>query len=200
MLEGLATKTLNIGVVIAVGLVFLVILVAIVLFIRQRRKWDVMIIYLNKDNTTGGFDKGCFDVDKKTNNKLFYVKRANVGLCPDNVPIKLIGNKRVVFLARYGLKNFRFINWNMKDLDLKAQCTEEDVNWALQAYEKQKHVFQSKGLAEYLPYIALVIVAVVILIMIIYVLNKLDVMKDVAAHLDNAAQVLSENNKGTVIK
>jgi len=165
----------------------------------KRKRWDYDVVWLNKDRVTGGYDKGGIFVDNKTKVKMFFLKQAKVGMNPDQVPWRLIGKTRVVFLIRYGVKNFRFIDTSGLGKGIKAEVGEEDVNWAVVDYERQKSVFGSDRLLQFLPIISLAVVGVIILIMIIMVLKKFDVLQDVAATLKDTAIILRDARSGTTV-
>jgi hypothetical protein len=76
---------------------------------------------------------------------------------------------------------------------------EEDVNWGVNAYERQKKIFGSNALLQYLPFIALGFVSIVILIMFIYFFKQFSVLKDVALAFESAARTLAQANGGTVV-
>lgn len=131
------------------------------------------------------YDNAGIFIDNKTNNKRFFLKKANVGLNPDNVPAIDDGKNKVVFLQRIGLKNFRYIKINFKEDRPVLEVTEEDVNWGVNSYERQKK-FNNAWLEKYLPFIALAIVSVVIMVVFIYFFKDFDKL-----------QIMSENLKYT---
>lgn len=166
----------------------------------MRKRYNVQVEWFDADNITGGNDSGGIFVDKKTGRKMFFLRTANVGLNPNNVPWRLIDNVRKVYLLRYGLKNFRFINMNIGEgQTFEAEVTEEDVNWAVVDYERQNRIFSKDKLMELIPYIALTFVGIVILIMVIFVVNKFEVLKDIATVLKETATIIANANAGTQI-
>ena len=144
-------------------------------------------------------DQAGIFVDKKTNNKRFFLKKNNVGLDPDNVPYIQQGRKRVVYLLKTGLKNFSFIKPVIKDDVFSVDVGEEDVNWAINAYERQKTSFAKNLLLQYLPFIALAFVSIIILILFIYFFKQFGVLKDVAVALADASRAFAQSQGGTVI-
>lgn len=173
--------------------------IGIVWLYLKRRRYDYKVIYYNSDGVTGGTDQGGIFVDRKTKSKMFWLKNANVGLNPDKVPWRLINGKKVVELVRYGVKNFRFVDNSGIADGLEAEVGEEDVNWAILDYEKQKTIFGHSLLREMLPYIAIAFTGMVILIMVFIVMNKLDVFNEAADKLVQAAQILRDINTGTTV-
>jgi hypothetical protein len=173
--------------------------VGIVWIYLKRKKYDYSVIYYNTDGVTGGTDKGGIFVDSKTKAKKFWLKNANAGLNCDRVPWRLINNKRVVELVRYGVKNFRFVDNSGIADGIEADISEEDVNWGLLDYEKQKQIFGHSLLKELLPYIIIAFTAMVILIMVFIVMNKLEVFNQAADKLVQAASILRDINTGTTV-
>lgn len=147
------------------------------------------------------FDDAGIFVDRKTNNKRFFMKKANVGLEPDNIPyLAGAGGKKYVFLTRHGLKNFRFIKPNVDNNGLVTlKVGEEDVNWAINSYEKQKKIFQQNTLLAYLPFIALAFVSLVILVLFIYLFRNFGALTDAATALRDAAVALQQAQTGTLV-
>jgi len=138
-------------------------------------------------------------VDKKTQNKRFFLRKNNVGLEPDNVPYIPAGGRKVVYLLCTGLKNFRFIKINVGNPNITLDVGEEDVNWAINAYERQKKIFNRDLFMQYLPFAILAFVCVIILIIFIYFFKNFDVLKDVAVALKEAAKEMARAKAGTVI-
>lgn len=164
---------------------------------RWKRYNQFNVIWFDQDGISGGSDKAGIFVDTKTKNKRFFLQKANVGLDPDNVPWKmmpsgLFGAKRTVYLLRTGLKNFQFLFIDVKpNPGVSISVGEEDVNWAINAYERQKKVFAESLLIQLLPYFALAFVSIIILILFFQLFKNFDVLKDVALALKEAAQAVS---------
>lgn len=148
---------------------------------------------------TETIDKAGIFVDLKTKNKRFFMKKANVGLNPDNVPYIQSGKHKIVYILRTGLKNFQFIKPDIKHETFSIEVGEEDVNWAVNAYERQKKAFGSSMLMQILPFIALAFTSIIILIIFMQLFKKLDVLKDIAVALKDAATVISQAQTGTVV-
>lgn len=201
--SSMAGFALNIIVIIITVLVAGTIVTAAVwAFIRYRRYSQYVIRIVTID----GFgqpkiklDGGGVFVDPRTKNKRLFLKNANVGLDPDNIPSIPEGRSQVVYLLQSGLKNFTYIRFNVTGNRLIPQVGEEDVNWAVNAYERQKRVFGQSLLLQYMPFIALVFVSVIILILFIYLFKNMSVFKDVAEAMTTAARTIAQNNGGTVI-
>lgn len=138
-------------------------------------------------------------VDPKTKNKRLFLKKANVGLDPDSVPYIQSGKKKVIYLRRDGLKNFRYIRPVITSSDINLSVGEEDVNWAANSYERLKQRFAQNTLLQYLPFIALGFVSVIILVMIIYIVKNFSVLGDVANNLVIVSDNLVKARSGTQI-
>jgi len=185
--ESLGNTALNIVLIIS-GVVMLILVgVAVGYFVRRKMRFNQFVcIIWEKDglgNVAQRTDKAGIFVDSATQNKRFFIKNANVGLEPDNIPYVQMGKTKYVYLVRTGLKNFRYIRPRISDDVIHFEVGEEDVNWSINAYERQKVTFSSKKLLQYLPFISLAIVSFVILIIMIYFFKEFNVFRDVAANL-----------------
>lgn len=151
-------------------------------------------------NKSISYDTAGIFVDSKTKNKRFFMRKNNVGLDPDNVPY-LFGQsgKKIVFLVQDGLKNFRFVKLNFEGHKAEVSVGEEDVNWAINAYEKQKKLFQNTLLAQLLPLLIIIIPSLVILIIFIYFFKDFAVLRDIAITLKEAAVAVAQAKAGTLV-
>lgn len=139
-------------------------------------------------------------VDSKTNNKRFYMRKNNVGLSPDNVPyIPNAGGGKTVYLLQTGLKNFHYIRMSVKTEGISLSVGEEDVNWAINAYDKQKKMFQNPLLMQLLPYIGIAFTSICILVIFIYFFREFSVLRDMAVALRDAAVAFAQAKAGTTI-
>jgi len=195
---------LNIGIMIgAVILVLSVLVVVTFLVIRQLKYGKFKVVVWETDaygNTRESYDRAGIFVDAKTRNKRFFMLKAKVGLDPDNVPY-VLGQKgrAVVYLLRTGLKNFRFIKPRIVDGAYSFTVGEEDVNWAVNAYERAKKTFNQSKLLQYMPFIIIGFVTVIILVIFIYFFRNFDVLRDVAVELNEAARQVAQARAGTLI-
>lgn len=146
-------------------------------------------------NLVEGYDTAGIFVDRKTMNKRLFLKKNNVGLNPDNIPYIVSGRKKIIYLLKTGLKNFHYIKPIVHNPNITLTVGEEDVNWAANAYERQKRLFQQNWLDKYLPFMMLAFVSIIILVMFIYFFKDFTVLKDVAVALKEASQI----QHGTVI-
>jgi len=193
------STALNIGIMLLGGLLFCGIVGgALWLYLKKKRYSEYKCVVWERDgfgqlNET--YDKAGIFVDNKTKNKRFFLKKANVGLNADNVPY-IPSKRKIVYLLRTGLKNFQFIKPNISNPSINLDVGEEDVNWAINAYDRQKKLFNQNILMQYLPFIALAFTSIIILIIFIYFFKDFSVLKDVALALKEASQA----QQGTVIK
>ena len=173
-------------------------------YLRHRKYNAFKVVLFEKD----GFgqwqykvDRAGIFLDRKTNNKRFFLQKGQVGLEPDTIPyLTDARGKRVVFLLRLGLKNFRFLRVNFIEPKPLFEVGEEDVNWAINSYEKAKTRFSQTLLMQILPYAMLAIVSMVIMVIFIYLFKKLDVIADMAVTLKEAAQILVQAKSGAIIQ
>lgn len=199
---GIAWGALQFGLVLVIGLLTIGVVILAYLGINRWRIYnEFLCIVLGRDglgNHIIKYDKAGIFVDKKTNNKRFFMKRNNVGLSPDNVPAINDGKKKIVFLLQHGLKNFSFVKVNLEH-SINFEVTEEDVNWAINAYERQKKLFSTSTLMQMLPFIALAFTSIIILIIFIYFFREFGVLKEVAVALQESARIIATASGGTTV-
>ena len=172
------------------------------LFLKWKKYQQYKCIIWERDglgNIRQYSDNAGIFVDKKTNNKRFFLQRSNVGLEPDNVPYVIMDNKKLVYLIRRGLKNFQYIKPVISAEGFEFKVTEEDVNWAINAYERQKKIFQENKFMQYLPFILLAFVSIIILIVFIYFFKEFGVLREVAVALRQTAEALVQYKSGVVL-
>ena len=199
--EGAAGTALNIGIIIFIVFVVGGLVVAATFSLMKLRRYkQFKCIIFEKDGfgqITESYDEAGIFVDKKTNNKRLYLKRNNVGLSPDNIPFIDKGKTKIVYLFKTGLKNFRYIQINIENPGVLFTVGEEDVNWAINAYERQKKLFQNSLFMQLLPFILVAFVTIIILIIFIYFFKDFAVLKDMANSLKETAMILK--GSGTTI-
>lgn len=201
---GILTGFLGFGTLIIVLLILITIIsLSVWAYLRWKKYQQYKTIIWERDafgNIRQYEDNAGVFVDKKTNNKRLFLQKTNVGLEPDNIPYVVLANgKKQIYLIRRGLKNFQYIKPIINEKDFVFSVTEEDVNWSINAYERQKKIFQSSSLLQYLPFILLAFVSIIILIMFIYFFKDFGVLKEVALALQNTAEALRTANTGGVV-
>lgn len=199
----LANIAVNIATMVVSALVLGAMALGAFFFIRKWKRYSQYKCVVWEHDGTGQlketYDKAGVFVDNKTKNKRLYLQKANVGLNPDNIPYLSTGNNKVIYFLRTGLKNFHFIKPNIKYPNITLTVGEEDVNWAINAYERSKKNFMSNILLQYMPFIVLGFVSLIILIVFIYLFNKLDVLRDTAIAFQHAADALANAQTGTKV-
>lgn len=195
---------LRVALIIIAVILFLVI--AVIGFIRYKnwKRYDIICFIIER--ASGGIpiisqDTGGVYVDGKTNNKRFYLRKNDVGLDPDNIPFVLNSKgQKVVYLLRFGLKNFKYINISLpSDNTYVMQVGEEDVNWAVNAYEKYKKVFGQSLLDKLLPYIGIAIFGMIALGIVFVLVQKFEVLQQLAVTLKDIAIINAQASSGTTV-
>jgi hypothetical protein len=203
--SGLAGGLIDVAFILMIVLLSVAILIGIYFLIKNFTRYKQFKVVIWEVLDSGGirvsYDNAGIFVMKKTGNKLLYLKRSNVGLNPDliNYIIDSKG-KKVIYLLRYGFKNFVFINPvadNLGKLDFKVG--EEDVNWAVNSYEANKKRFSQSLLVQLLPFMVLALVCIIILILMVSLFKQFSVFAQVAEAIREAAASLSAVKSGAVI-
>lgn len=170
----------------------------------NRRKWKQFRVVIYFKDGFGQwrrkYDQGAVFEDKKTKNRLFFLRKNHVGLTANNVPyIQDEANDKIVYLLQTGQKNFKFIHIDISDQYFKFTFGEEDLNWGLNAYEKQKKLGQQSLLMQLLPFLVMAFFGIMILAMVIYVLKDFKVLQVASENLVEAAKVLSAGKANATI-
>jgi hypothetical protein len=195
---------LTVGVMILVGIMAIVLCIGIIWLMMRWRKYNqfrcVIYEYDGLNHLNEFTDKAGIFVDKKTNNKRLFLKKSNVGLNADNIPyIRGAGNQKTIYMYKDGLKNFHFLKYDIKSDKFEIDVGEEDVNWAVNAYERQKKMFSNSLLMQLMPYLALAVVSITILIIFIYFFKDFAVLRDMALALKEAAVAIAQAKSGTTV-
>lgn len=196
-------------------------------------KYSVFVIDLT---ATGGFrflsDRGGVFVDRKTKNKLFFLKYEKSSLSPDHIPFVLYNKTKTVFVLKRGTKSFSYTSPNIiekfvvkkvpvldksgkptfdasgeqvfeekriKDDILNFNVGDEDVNWALNTFDRNKTLFSQTTLMQLLPFITLAFIGVIIAVIFIYFFKEMHVLAEMAASFKEAAVELAKGQAGTVV-
>jgi hypothetical protein len=129
---------------------------------------------------------------------LSFLKKHKIGLDANNVPF-LPGKVKTVFLLQVGLKNFQYIHLNIDATGVKTTIGEEDLNWAINSYERSKKLFNQSKLMELLPYAALAFTGIIILLIFYYFFKEFHTLADVATAMKEAAQAMAAAKTGTAV-
>ena len=198
-----------------------------------RYRYKVFVTELNPDGSFKSMmtDRGGVFVERKTKNKLFFLKKLKSSLSPDHIPFVLVNNKNAVFVTKRGSKSYsytipkikqtvltklvpvlnagkpvfdengkqKFKTVEYKENLLDLHVGDEDVNWALNTYERNKKVFAQNTLMQFMPFIALGFTAIIIAVIFIYFFKELSVLKEFGAQMHAAAAELAAAKQGTVV-
>lgn len=199
-----AGMALNITImVISIMIIGGVCIFALYMYLNWKRYQQYVCIIFEKDGfgqITETSDKAGVFVDKKTKNKRLYLKKNKVGLDPDTIPfVPSVKGRKVIYLLKTGLKNFHYIKMNISPPRMTLSVGEEDVNWALNSYERGKKMFSQGMLLQFMPYIAVAFVSIIILVIFIYFFKNFDTLVKVAEGLQAAAEAYARAQTGTTV-
>lgn len=191
-----AQTSLNIGLIVIVGLFVVGVMGVLVYLWYRNRKWKQFEARIWQQDAFGQIvektdDAGIF-VDRITKAKRFFMRRSKSSLSADEVPIVMLGAKKVVYIRQNGMKNFEYVKPSaLNDQPPLKIVSEQDVNWAVLDYERQKNTFEKNKWLQYLPMIAIIVVAVIIMIIFIYFFKQLDILREFGHSLVEAARILN---------
>jgi len=197
----------NIVVFIVIGLILLVIAGFALYWImkyKRYKQFKVVVWSIDKEKIdsyiTEGYDQAGIFVDRKTKNKRFFLLKGNVGLDPDEVPYIIDEKgKKVVYVLRTGLKNYHYIKPAVAYPNITLTVGEEDVNWAVNSYERAKKMFSQSTLLQWMPFIILGFVCIIILVIFVYFFKNFEVLRDVALAFKDAASEYAKSQMNTTI-
>lgn len=174
----------------------------VMFYLRWRKFNEYICIIWHKDafgQLVQTIDKAGIFVDKATQNKRLFLQKGKVGLNPDIMPYIPSRKKKFIYLKKDGLKNYRFIKPVIED-KVKLEVGEEDVNWALNDYEKVKRTFEKRNrLKEVAPYAMFGLVVVAFLAIAIFILRRFDVLAEVSSNLSDAANAIAQAQQNTTV-
>lgn len=201
--ESVSTQALNIFLMIAAVVTSGGLITGIIFFGRHLLRYrQYKCIIWERDGfgqLKQTYDMAGIFVDRKTKNKRLFLKKNKVGLNPDSIPYLQSNKSKTIYLYKTGLKNFHYIKVNFNDPKQTLTVGEEDVNWSINAYERQKKLFQSSLLLQLMPFIALAFVSIMILIIFIYFFKEFSSLKDFALIMREVADKLAQIKSGTTI-
>lgn len=205
-LTWLGSGALNVGYIIIVAVIILGVGFAIYKAVRNYfrfQQFKCVIWTLDGfGNVTQEYDDAGIFVDDYTNNKRLWLKAAGVGLKIEQIPtITSATGKKLIYMLRWGEKDYSFIRPRINQEGLKMEVTEEDVNWSIYEYQKQKNLFGKKTLWDYLPYIMLALATMGIIILFMQLFNQIPKIDEMVKSLKEVAELLVEAKKasGTIV-
>jgi len=196
---------------------FIGILVCVIVFLftrfivlRSKYKQYVALIFKRKKDKNDkeylvfvGIDKGAIFKDKKLKKWSLHLKDTNIDLGEDEgadgkrdenreLDIPSIPSERggeVIFIEKLGPRKFAIGNPIDWDGQVKVSVSEADIAEALRVYDVNARYF-GKDNSQLWAFIIYMVFGVLVLIMVIYTLQKFDVLADVAQKLSDAATKL----------
>jgi len=183
----------------------------IIWYVFKIKRYNISTVTIETDPETGTIrgvvlGRGGTFVDSKTKNKRFFLKGTNVGLDPDKTPELPVFNagsmkpNKVVLMVKSGQKSYRYLRpYITQDKQFDFSVGEEDVNWGINAYQKQKTLYGVSFWDKLLPYIPLIIVGVIQLVAVIYFFKQLPQMKEILLVMKDLVVELGKAKMGTVV-
>jgi hypothetical protein len=204
-LGGLVGGLINIGYILMFVIFISAVMVGVFFLVKFLLKYSQYKVFIWDVSDNGSvrlsYDKAGIFLNKKTGHKLLYLKKSNVGLNPDIFTYLFDDRgKKIIYLLRYGYKNFVFIN-PVADTkgNLNFKVGEEDVNWAINSYESNKKRFSNSLLVQLLPFMVLALVCIIILILMISLFKQFSVFSEVATAIREASSNLASMKTGGII-
>lgn len=153
-------------------------------------------------NVITEFDRGGVFTEGRTNHKRFWMKKKK-GYSFDPDQIKFVagpkGSKQA-FFVKYGEKDIRPLNMNLQpNPGVSVQIGEPDLNWFLSEKARWDKVIFPNKLLQWLPWIGLFFVGTIFLIIMVSLLNKFDILNDIAINLKESAAYIAQAKAGSAV-
>lgn len=196
-MQMIGTGLMMAGLGFVVLILAVAVITAIVMWIKNIKKYQQFKIVIWQRDGFGQlkqtFDQGGIFIDRITKNKRLFLRFNKVGLNPDHIPYIQSNKHKTIYLYQTGLKNFHYIDLKITDPQITLTVGEEDVNWAVNDFEKQKKTFDFKAwILQLLPWIAICFVSIIILIIFIYLFREAGTFASAAQSFSEGAQATRE--------
>lgn len=167
---------------------------------KQKQYSGYKIVVYEKDSfgkVHEWYDRGGVFVDPTTNKKLLFLKKGNVGLSCDAIPyVPGPKDQKIVYLFKYGEKNYRFVRLEAPTQKLEFVVGDEDVNWAANSFIKAVKYFNKESFFDKWGAPLLMMLGMMILAFIfIYFFKKLDALQTFGGSIDSASQHIENTVK-----
>jgi len=168
-------------------------------YYRRQKRYKYIVRIFNKDATGQVIqqpdDKGGIFLDKKTQYRLFKLKKNKFGLDPDEIPYILNSmGKKIVYLLQTGLKNYQFLTPALSDNPgLVFNVQDEDVAWAINAWERYRNPYKNQFLEKIMPFIGMAFVFIVVVVALYYMVVKAGFNAELLRELAASSKEISAN-------
>ena len=209
----IAAMGMNIWKWVAYGIMFAVSMGAIyaaAYWYNRKKRYNYIVRVFNRDATGNVVqqpdDKGGIFLDKKTNYRLFLLRKYKFGLDPDEIPYLITSRgQKIVYLLQSGLKNFQFLKPSVSgNPGLVFNVQDEDVAWAVNAYERHKKAFQQNLLQQIMPILGMAFVFMLIVVSLYFIFKNFGTLGDTANAFNAAAaeftKAMQMQKLGTVVQ
>lgn len=221
-----AVGVLNTIMYVMIGIIVVGIVALITWQQMVKKKYGMYRVeVLDKDkngNVYKTYDSAGIFLDKKTGNRLNFLRKAKVGLDPNNVPyITAVDKKgrmqKIVTVRRIGVNNYIYVSMTLGET-VEVTIGEEDLNNAAQEMNKIRKTYDKKSwLDQYLAPILFIVSILIIGIVLISLFNKFGVIQEASNNmvtvsekqlqitqllfnLTNSTQQLSNQAVATIIR
>ncbi len=179
--------------VVAIGCIY-----AVAYWYNRKKRYKYIVRVFDKDAVGNVVqqpdDKGGIFLDKKTNYRLFLLRKNKFGLDPDEIPYLITSTgQKIVYLLQTGLKNFQFLKPSVSgNPGIVFNVQDEDVAWALNAYERTKMAFKQSLLQQLMPILGMAFVFTLVVVAMFFIFKNLGVLGEVAESMNAAAAQFTE--------
>ena len=192
-------------VLILLGLAVFVLIYFLITKMNSKKKFDYTVRIFRKD-ANGDIieqpnERGGIFIDKKTNYRLFFLKKLKFGLNPDNIPYKMkiingfLGQRaiKIVNVMQTGLRNYQYLTPEFGNPSLKFIVNDTDVANAINAYERNIKQFSSTMMQNIIAVGGMVFIFLTIVVGLYLIFKEGGFNGALIKELSANAKVISEN-------
>lgn len=184
---------------VAIAVIFSVIGLGLYFYKNKIGKYkQFRCIIWQKDNLSGNIiekvDDGGIFIDKKTEVYGLWLRRQpGVVLNADQIPWIQSGKTKVIYLLQCGIKSFKYVQPSVTTEGLKFNLGEEDINWGIFEYRNSHNLLKKDEFGkQVVAQVFFFVIAILIVIMIYFLLQKLDILIPVLNTIKEIAMI--QNN------
>jgi len=188
--------------IVVMCLVVLGLVGGLAFWLKTRKRYDIKVrIYSTRFGSKKTWDDwGAIFKDKKTGQANgFKLKSEKEVISPPNYALIMMSTKgNIIHMSQDSTGHYTFLNPDFETNDtINFKVVKEDVRLWQSAQRQQVDILytKTKWYAPLLAFLPYMITAVLIMVLIYLVLQKFDVLKDVATTLDHVATTLHETQQ-----
>ena len=165
--------------------------------VKSKFKDEVGVEHATTSLVWVGLDKGAILKDRKTKKVFLVLKKANFRMEPEFETIPKESGGQAIFVEKVGYKQYVYLKPVSVEGDINFSITREDVADAMVSFDRNAALYKP-GISQWLPIIGIGIFGVIVIVLIAMILNKFDILAEVASKLEGTAKIIAEAKQSAV--